>query len=188
MNKKSAAYTEHVLDLFTELLHKAIIIQPLQCSSHEITPALAQALQYLFRHEVCSVRDIAQGLSMTYSAASQLTERLVKKNLVTRNEDERDRRLSAIRLTPEGRALVDGIRRRRIEGMTRILEKMNPESAKMLVETMESFIEAAISDEQSALKACSHCGSDHIDECVVNEIYRAATGAPIKEVQSPQNR
>jgi DNA-binding MarR family transcriptional regulator len=182
MTKKSAEYTEHVLDLFTELLHKTIITQPLQCSGHEITPALAQALQYLFRHEVCSVRDIAQGLSMTYSAASQLTERLVKKELVTRSEDEHDRRLSAIRLTAQGRALAEGIRRRRLEGMTRILERMDAESARMLVETMESFIASAISDEELALKACSHCGSDHIAECVINEIYRAATGAPIKEV------
>ena len=182
MKKESAAYAEHVLDLFTEILRKVVTVQPLKEVGADITPSLAQGLQFLFQHEVCSVRDIAQGLSMTYSAASQLTDRLVRKDLTTRCENKNDRRLSEIRLTDGGRELVEQIRQRRVAGMSRILKRMEPDSRRILVENLEHFIAAAIDGRESALETCSHCGRDHLSECVVNEIYRAVTGTPIKQI------
>lgn len=182
MKKESAAYAEHVLDLFTEILHEAITIQPLREVGADITPSLAQELQFVLRHGVCSVRDIAQGLSITYSAASQLTERLVKKELVTRSENQRDRRLSEIQLTDKGHSLVEQIRMHRMAVMSRILDRIDRNSRKSLIENLESFITAAVDSEKSALKTCAHCGSDHMANCVINEVYRAATGTPIKQV------
>lgn len=180
--KESAAYAEHVLDLFTEILYETITIRPLREVSADVTRSLAQGLQYVYQHGVCSVRDIAHGLSMTYSAASQLTERLVRRELVTRCENQRDRRLSEVRLTDRGRELVEEIRLHRIMGMSRILKRMDPECRKALVADLENFITAAINDEKGALETCSHCGTDHLPECVVNEIYRAATGSQIEKV------
>lgn len=182
LKKDSAAYAEHLVDLFVQILHDLITVKPLQKVGVDITPALAQGLQFLFQHGVCSVRDIAQGLYMTYSAASQLTERLVKRDLVTRTENERDRRLSEIRLTDDGLNVVGQIRFHRIESMSRILGRLDTRGRAVLVEDLERFIAAAIDNEKSALKTCSHCGKDHLSDCVVNEIYRAATGGPIDEV------
>mgnify|MGYP005855999251 CR=1 FL=1 len=179
-NKESAYYAEHVLDLFAEIMHDAITVEPLRQVGSDITPALAQGLQFILRHGVCSVRDIAQGMSMTYSAASQLTDRLVKKGLATRSENERDRRLSEIRLTDQGVDLVERIRRERIGRIAAMLGKMSPDRGRILVETLEEFIAAAIGDGRSALKTCAHCGKDHIAECIVNEVYRAATGMQIQ--------
>jgi DNA-binding MarR family transcriptional regulator len=182
LKKDSPAYAEHLVDLFVEILHDLITVKPLQKVAADMTPALAQGLQFLFQHGVCSVRDIAQGLSMTYSAASQLTERLVKRGLVTRSENERDRRLSEIRLTDKGLSIVEQIRFNRIESMSRILGRLDAHGREVLVEDLERFISAAIDNEKSALKTCSHCGTDHLSDCVVNEIYQAATGTPIDGV------
>jgi DNA-binding MarR family transcriptional regulator len=182
MRKESTAYADHMLDLFAEILHETIVMEPLRKVKADITPSLAQGLQFLFRHGVCSVRDIARGLSVTYPAASQLIERLVRKGLVTRRENERDRRLSEIRLTDEGHDLAAQIKVRRMAGMSRILNRMEPESRKGLIENLESFIAAAIDGEKGALRTCSHCGKDHMPECVINELYRAATGTPIEQL------
>ncbi|HUV05586.1 MAG TPA: MarR family transcriptional regulator [Armatimonadota bacterium] len=182
MKKKSAAYAEHVLDIFTEILHETITMRPLRKIGAGVTPSLAHGLQFVFQHGVCSVRDIAQGLSMSYSAASQLTDRLVKKGLATRSENRRDRRLSEIRLTDDGYDLVKRIRLQRVANMSRILSRMEPGCRGAFVENLENFIAAAIDDGESALETCTHCGRDHISECVINELYRAATGEPIKQV------
>ena len=182
MKKRSAAYTEHVLALFNEILHESITHRPLQQIGDGITPALAHGLQFLFQHGVCSVRDVGQGLTMTYSAASQLVERLVRKGWVTRRDNEHDRRLSEIRLTDQGRELVEKIRYRRVADMSRILDKMDPDSRAALVENLEKFIAAAVNDAKSALNTCAHCGRDHLSDCVLNEIYRAETGSPIKKI------
>ncbi|MHB0999963.1 MAG: MarR family winged helix-turn-helix transcriptional regulator [Armatimonadota bacterium] len=182
MDKDSTIYAEHVLDLFTDVLHEAFTLQPLRDLGTDLTPSLAQELQYVFQHGVCSIRDIAQGLSMTYSAASQLTDRLVKKELVTRCENVRDRRLSEIRLTEQGQKLAEQIRAHRFAGMSKILKRMSPERREALVDNLEDFISAAVHDEKSALEACFHCGKDHIEECVINEVYQAATGTTIDHI------
>jgi DNA-binding MarR family transcriptional regulator len=179
MDKDSAAYAEHVLDLFTEITHRVVIVQPLKEIGEDITPSLAQALQFLLQHECCSMREVAQGLSMSYSAASQLTERLVKKGLVTRCDKEHDRRLSEIRLTETGSSIVERIKSRRLESMSPILKRMDNTSRKAMVEHLEEFIRAAIDSEKSALETCTRCGRDHISECVVNEALRAVTGTAI---------
>lgn len=184
MRKESAIYAEHVLDLFAEVLHESITLQPLREVGADVTPALAQGLKFISRHGVCSVSDMARGLSMTYSAASQLTERLVRKGYVTRSENERDRRLSEIRLTDEGHNLVEQIRLHRVSSMSKILGRMPRESRAALVENLEQFIAAAIDGGESALHTCTHCGREHVAECVINEVYRAATGMTIEEIQS----
>ena len=180
MKKESPAYTEHLLALFTEVLNETITERPLQEVSAEMTPSLAHGLQFVSQHGLCSVRDVARGLSMTLPAASQLVDRLVKKDWVTRSDNKDDRRLSEILLTETGRDLAEQIRSRRIARMSRILDRMDPDCRRTLVASLESFIAAGIHDADSALETCSHCGVDHDPECVVNEVYRAATGAQIE--------
>jgi len=171
MKKESAVYAEHLLDLFTEIAHRVVTEQPLREIEAEITPSLAQGLQFLFQHECCSVRNVAEGLSMSFSAASQLVERLVKRGMVTRCEKAEDRRLSEIRVTEKGRDLVMQLRERRVAGMSRILDRMEDADRSALVANLEKFITAAIGDEKSALETCSHCGREHLSECVINAAY-----------------
>jgi len=180
MAKESLEYTEHLLALLTDVLHEMITDRPLREVGGEITPSLAQGLQFVYQHGACSMRDVARGLSTTLPAASQLVDRLVKKEWVTRSDNKEDRRLSEIRLTDTGRRLAEAIRSKRVEGMSRILDRMDAGNRRALVESLESFIAAGIESADSALETCSHCGTDHTPECVLNELYRAATGTGIK--------
>ncbi len=50
----------------------------------------------------CGVSDIGNVLGVTNSAASQMLERLVQLNLITRTEDPTDRRVKQIVLTDKG--------------------------------------------------------------------------------------
>ncbi|MGB9588766.1 MAG: MarR family winged helix-turn-helix transcriptional regulator [Armatimonadota bacterium] len=181
MRKGTPVYAEHVFDLFSEIVRELITMQALKKAGQDITPSLAQGLEFIFRHGVCSVSDIAEGLSVSYSAASQLVDRLVSRGFVTRSENKRDRRLSEIQLTKDGQELIEQIRRNRVESMSRILYRMDAGSRNTLVEHLEKFIVAAIEDAKCALETCTHCGKDHISECVINELYQAATGMQIKE-------
>jgi len=180
--KGSAAYAEHVLDLFAEVLHKTITVRPLKEAGGDTTPGLAQGLQYLYQHGCCSVSEIGHGLSMSRPAASQLTDRLVDRNLASRCENRLNRRQTEVRLTDEGRLLVENIRLQRITGLSRILQRMETDDRAAFIGYLESFITAAVEDAHGALESCSHCGSDHLSECVINEVYTAATGKPINEI------
>jgi DNA-binding MarR family transcriptional regulator len=159
-------------------MHRMVILQPLEGLGSEITQSLAQGMQYIFQHEACSMRDLAQGLVISYSASSQMVERMVKKNLATRCENKEDRRLSEICLTEEGKKLVEEIRLRRIAGISRILSKMDQPARKSLVNDIETFITAAIGDEESAAQTCSRCARDHLAGCIVREVYKRTTVQP----------
>jgi DNA-binding MarR family transcriptional regulator len=54
----------------------------------------------------CGVSDIGNDLGITNSAASQLLERLVQLNLISRTEDPLDRRGKLIVLTDKGRQIL----------------------------------------------------------------------------------
>lgn len=180
MKKRSPAYAEHLLSLFTEILDRLLIVVPLQGTGVQITPGLMQGLDFVYRHGVCSVSEIGRGLSISYSAASQLADRLVKKGLVVRRENLRDRRLSEIILTDAGRRIVETVRTQRLRTVLRVLRRMDPANRESLVQNLEDFIAAAMEDPKTALDTCCRCGKEHLSECVINEVYKTATGTPIQ--------
>jgi DNA-binding MarR family transcriptional regulator len=60
------------------------------------------ALLHIRHKGACGVSDIGNDLGITNSAASQMLERLVQLNLITRSEDPNDRRVKQILLTDKG--------------------------------------------------------------------------------------
>jgi DNA-binding MarR family transcriptional regulator len=61
---------------------------------------------HIMRQGTCGVSDVADQMGITNAAASQLLERLVQQNMVTRTEDPDDRRNKRIILTETGKETV----------------------------------------------------------------------------------
>jgi DNA-binding MarR family transcriptional regulator len=71
-----------------------------------LTMAQFGAMMHILNKQSCGVSDIGSDLGITNSAASQMLERLVQLNLITRSEDPADRRSKQIVLTDKGRQLL----------------------------------------------------------------------------------
>jgi DNA-binding MarR family transcriptional regulator len=71
-----------------------------------LTMAQFGAMLRIFYRGACGVSDIGNVLGVTNSAASQMLERLVQLQLITRTEDPKDRRVKHIVLTDKGRQIV----------------------------------------------------------------------------------
>src|SRR5262245_14264258 len=80
----------------------------------EVTLPQAQALRLLREQSVPTSRMAAE-LGISAPAATQMTDRLVRKQLIERRADEADRRSVVVGLTAKGRRAVDGFRQRRNE-------------------------------------------------------------------------
>lgn len=78
----------------------------------ELTLPQAQALRILRRGPLTTGR-LADELGMSAPALTQLTDRLVRKELIERRTDEGDRRCVIVALTQKGAKLVDDVRARR---------------------------------------------------------------------------
>ncbi len=180
VQRDSLQYLGILSDVFCELMRKAAASVEAE-SADDITPALVQCLQHVYTHGPSSIRKIARGLSVTVPAASQLVERLVQKDLVTREINKEDRRYANVRLTDEGKRVVREVRSRRSEWLESITENLSSERRRMLIDSLESFIENAIVSSGNADEACVHCGIDHLAFCVVGKTREAVKGELVGE-------
>lgn len=90
----------------------------------DLTMSQAQALRLLAAAPL-TTGNLAGKLGISAPAVSQLTDRLIRKQLIERRAVERDRRSVTVELSATGRRLVDGLRRRRNELFEHALLKLN---------------------------------------------------------------
>jgi hypothetical protein len=94
---------------------------------------------------------------VTHVAAVKLVDRLLKKELVTREQSPSDHRQSLLQVTEAGRRLVIAARSERVQRLEDVLAKMSSEDRKGLIRGLERFIEAASRDERAIYAVCHSC-------------------------------
>src|SRR5512140_1993868 len=93
VQRDSSDYLELLAEVFAEIVQRGMESRYIgKTSDPEVTPALMQCLQYIYLHGPCSIGRIAEGLSVSVPASSQLVDRLAHRNLVSRQESDEDRR------------------------------------------------------------------------------------------------
>ena len=90
-----------------------------------------------------SVAALAEAVAVTPPTASRLCERLVRKGLIRRREDSRDRRAVRLALTESGRRLVDDVTERRRAEIARLLESVPLDAQRALVAALQQLAAAA---------------------------------------------
>jgi len=176
VSRESSEYSGALAELFVEIITKAEREALSCCESEEVTLSLVECLRHIRWHNTCSVNQIAFALGVSVSAASQLVERLVKKGLASRRENEADRRLTVVCIEPAGLEIVDKVRGRVSEWFEKALADMQPERKSALVDGLEGFIGAALSGESEVERACARCGMEHVAFCVVNRLKKDSAG------------
>jgi DNA-binding MarR family transcriptional regulator len=73
-----------------------------------------------------SVKALAERLGRSLSAASRLIDQLVKRRLLRRSEDPKDRRVKLIALAPAGARLVDKMMEQRTEAYLSLAARLPP--------------------------------------------------------------
>lgn len=171
VSRNSTEYAEIVAEIFSEMVQKsADKVMCCEQDQEEITPSLMECLQYVYLHGPSPVSNIAHGLEISLSAASQLVERLVKKELVYRSEGEADRRLTHVTLTENGRDAVRKMRQRKSEWFDSIFQAMPENLRGSLRDGIEGFIHVALANEENIDSACVRCGMEHVPFCVINKV------------------
>ena len=178
------ADVEHASDLFVAIVEKLLTQRMLEESfDQQVTPSQLVALRYLALNESSLMSDVAEGLDISFPAATKTIDRLVRKGLAARAEDPRDRRVVRIRLTDHGKKLVNDIYKERAQRFGDVLLRLDAAERSSLTRSMEVFISAAIDDRETAETVCLHCGSEHHDTCPVKVAYlrytRGQEGVPV---------
>jgi|SRR3989338_295293 len=77
-----------------------------------------------------SIKDIAEAMEMSSSAATQLVDPLVQGGYVIRQEDPEDRRLVQLELSPKGKKHIAATKNKRINEMAEIFDALSDSELK----------------------------------------------------------
>lgn len=98
------------------------------------------AIRFLDRHSDSTVGDLAEGLQMSSSAVSQLTDRLVELGLIKRTHDQDDRRIVRLSNTIKGKAHLLLVSKRANKKGKEMFAKLSDEDLQTIIRIYNKFL------------------------------------------------
>lgn len=89
-----------------------------------------------------TIKQVAELLGRSVSATSRLLDQLVVRGMITRREDERDRRAKRVAITERGRALIATLEQRRADAQIAVMEYLSAEERAEVRRAMALLAEA----------------------------------------------
>lgn len=136
------------------------------------------ALRFIGLHERPNLGSVAEALAISNAAATKLVDRLVKKGLAARVEDEIDRRERRLSLTERGLALFSSSTEEGERRMAEILGRLSERDRVHLRLALHAFLAAAFDEPTQVQKVCLRCGREHERDCPGEDLYRNLGGKP----------
>jgi DNA-binding MarR family transcriptional regulator len=147
-----------------------------------LTPVQLGCLRFVDLHPEPSVGEIAEGLMISNAAAAKLIDRLVKRDILIREENSRDRRVLKIKLTKKGKTILGKILLLEERSFDEAFKRMDKSDLKSLQEGMVAFLKAFIFKPEEIDEVCLRCGIEHLPDCPENVHYRELTGVDRSKV------
>jgi DNA-binding MarR family transcriptional regulator len=135
------AVTDAVLRASRALV--AISARSVLGAGEDVTLAQYRALVVLRNRGPQTAQELSTELHVVPSTGTRMCDRLVRKGLVDRQPSSADRREVELTITRAGRALVDGVMRRRRTELRRIVGQLRPRQRDALVTALDAFSDAA---------------------------------------------
>jgi DNA-binding MarR family transcriptional regulator len=104
-------------------------------------PQLATLLLLDEENEL-TIKQVAEALARSVSATSRLLDQLVMRGMISRREDERDRRAKLVAITEQGRVLIATLEQRRADAQISVMEYLSAEERAEVTRGMILLVEA----------------------------------------------
>jgi DNA-binding MarR family transcriptional regulator len=95
-----------------------------------------RVLSLFNERDIISITDISRSLGMSLQSATNLVCRLEQLDYLERTKNEKDKRVSDVKLTARGKKRQDMFRNGEIETVRLLLERLNPVESRVLNETL----------------------------------------------------
>lgn len=133
--------TDAVLDASRVLV--AVAARSLAAHEHDVSIPQYRALVVLASRGPLRPGELAAALGIDPSAATRMSDRLVRKHLVSRRRPGGDRREVRLRLTDAGQELVEAVTAERRREISRILRLVPADERPEVLRAFEAFGRAA---------------------------------------------
>jgi DNA-binding MarR family transcriptional regulator len=92
-------------------------------------------------HEPRQITEVAERLGLSLPSMSRAVDGMVRKRLITRVEDEQDRRVRRIAISPKGEKLVAKLVSLRLAGLEKFASSLDASQLRKLDAALESLLE-----------------------------------------------
>ena len=89
-----------------------------------------------------TIKQVTEILGRSISATSRLLDQLVERGMVSRREDERDRRAKRVAITEKGRTLIATLEQRRADVQIEVMKYFSPEEQAEIMRALALLAEA----------------------------------------------
>jgi DNA-binding MarR family transcriptional regulator len=110
---------------------------------HDLSVAQMATLILLDAEGSSTVGDLANDLGRSLSATSRLLDQMVRRGLVSRQEDQLDRRVKRVALAEHGQELIARVQRRRAEAQLSVMAALSDAERADVMRAMALLAEAA---------------------------------------------
>ena len=134
---------QDILKLQDELIRHRVMWDVKPWLGLEMSTPQFKALILIYEEEGVRMRELARRLGGSFSNATVLVDRLVERGLVERMADSQDRRVVLVRVTEEGRYLVEQLITSWRSLSPSLLKALDPADLTKLGEALRALVKAA---------------------------------------------
>jgi DNA-binding MarR family transcriptional regulator len=124
----------------------------------QLTMPQLKILLLLYRMGDTSGRELAGLLGVSLATMSGMVDRLVAHDLVTRAEDQHDRRVRRITLSTTGKEMIGNIITAGAEKQARLLGRLSETELRTVADAMQAMIRVAAEDAEGDARPCAPSG------------------------------
>jgi DNA-binding MarR family transcriptional regulator len=155
-----------LIPLLQQVLARAGIHRTRTGAGLEITTLQTTALGAVYRKDNLTMSELAKEMLVIQSAATRISDELVKRALVKRVDDKDDRRVTRLRITPKGRSAIENLRSESQYLLSQVLNQMSPADKEDFTRGLQSFMDAVQKVEREYVLQCTKLECAEMREAV----------------------
>ncbi|HOI85673.1 MAG TPA: MarR family transcriptional regulator [Acholeplasmataceae bacterium] len=134
--KHKKEYLKLTTVLFRTMQHVESVIKK-DIQSYDLNTTEFGALELLYNRGAQPMQSMASRLLMANSSMTYVIDKLESKNMIYRTQDNVDKRVMMVDLTPEGRAFFDGIFPNHVMKLAEMYQQLSEDELRLLIEMLK---------------------------------------------------
>lgn len=140
MDKNFATNLERFSNAFIPMMHFFHTIASEASKGADFSLAQYRVLMLVKHRGAMSINDLRNQLNIAQSTASEMVERLVQQNLLLREKDLSDKRITLFKLSKKAEKILERRRDLMLDSYRKILEPLSLDEQIELVEAFETIL------------------------------------------------
>ena len=136
----------------------------------QVTASQMKLLKLVAMTNSYTLGDVASFLRVSNAAASKAVDRLVRRGLLRRTEDQKDRRVMHLRLAETGRRLLTAYESARQRKLESIFVQFPPEELRRTSELLDRLSADIVDHSSNPEELCLKCGIYFREHCLVRQL------------------